>query len=324
MDLQWYYSFGWFEYSFIFLFVLAYGLYLRRMWVLSGLFKVYRRWLFIKLPLRIVYFSLLLIALVGPSFGYGKKFIQAVGKEIFILIDLSKSMDANDIQPSRLEKVKYEVKNLIQTFENDRIGIIVFSTEAFLQCPLTYDKGALELFLQNINTLTMPTGGTDFYSPLNLALKKMKAEQNKITDFKAKLVLLISDGEDFGDKTNEILSEYQKQGIRVFTLGVGTPQGSRIPMQDRFKYDKQGLPVVTRLNYAILNQIAEKTGGQFFEINREKNDISQLIKTIQNIKGQRLDIRTTDVSFNKYEYFLWVALALICLDIIFIIKVIKL
>ncbi|MCU0446105.1 MAG: VWA domain-containing protein [Microscillaceae bacterium] len=323
MDLQWYYSLTWVEYFFISVFGLALGLYLYRMWHLAQKLKSPKRFIFIKLPLRIIYFILLIIALIGPSFGFGKKFVQAVGKDIYILIDLSKSMTAADISPTRLEKVKYEIKNIIQSLETDRIGLIVFAHDAFLQCPLTYDRNALAIFLQNINPGLMPSGSTDFNPALQMAMTRHEISQNRLTDFKAKLVILVSDGEHFGSDTTPLIQQYKRKGLRLFTIGVGTPQGSRIPASGGFQLDKNGSIAISRLNYQKMEELATQTGGQYFEISPEKNQISQLIKTIQQVKGQRLDVRTMDVSSNKYEYFLWIALALIAIDIIFIVKVLK-
>jgi Ca-activated chloride channel homolog len=323
MDLQWYYSLTWVEYGFVIVFGLAMSLYLYRMWHLATQLKSRKRLIFIKLPLRITYFILLIIALVGPSFGFGKKFVQAVGKDIYILIDLSKSMTATDISPTRLEKVKYEIKNIIQSLETDRIGLIIFANDAFLQCPLTYDRNALSIFLQNVQPNLMPSGSTDFYPALKMALDRHEISQNRLTDFKAKLVILVSDGEDFGSDTSFLMQEFKRKGLRIFTIGVGTAQGSRIPVSGGFQLDKNGNIAVSQLNYQKMNELATQTGGQYFEISAEKNEVSQLVKTIKEIKGQRLDVRTIDVSSNKYEYFLWIALALICIDIIFIVKVLK-
>lgn len=117
---------------------------------------------FIKAILRTIYFGLIITALLGPSFGDTSREIKTVGKDIFICIDLSQSMNATDVQPSRLEKVKFELKNIVEAFNSDRIGLIMFSSEAYMQCPLTYDNNALNLFIQTLNTDMVPNFGTDF------------------------------------------------------------------------------------------------------------------------------------------------------------------
>src|SRR5690606_2500483 len=132
---------------------------------------------FIKVIFRTLYFVLFMIALLGPSFGGSKKEVKSVGKDIMICVDLSKSMDAFDIQPSRIEKIKFEMKRIVYAFSADRIGVIIFSSEAFVQCPLTYDQNALNLFIETLHSGLVPNTGTDFGPPLKLALKKLQDEE---------------------------------------------------------------------------------------------------------------------------------------------------
>src|SRR5690606_36865695 len=172
---------------------------------------------FIKLAVRTLFFALLLVAILGPSFGGSKREVKAIGKDIMICIDLSKSMDAFDIQPTRLEKVKNEMKKVVAAFNSDRIGLVIFGSEAFMQCPLTYDQNALNLFIETMNTNLVPVGATDFGPPLKLALDKLSSENSQLTDPKSKVIILISDGEDFGEKPAEVVREIERQDIRLFT-----------------------------------------------------------------------------------------------------------
>ena len=137
--MAWFRSFSWVEIAFVAAFILFYGLYLVRMIRISRVLKSSLSAVFVKLALRTALFALLIVAYLGPSFGEAKREVQSVGKDIMICVDLSKSMDAFDIQPSRLEKIKFEMKKLVESFNSDRLGIIIFSSEAFMQCPLTYD-----------------------------------------------------------------------------------------------------------------------------------------------------------------------------------------
>ncbi len=131
------------------LFCIFYGLFVFRIVRISRTLNTPFYTIFIKLALRTAFFALLLIAFLEPSFGDSKKEIKSVGKDIMICVDLSKSMDAFDVQPLRLEKVKYEMKRIVEAFNSDRVGVIIFSSEAFMQCPLTYDQNALNLFIEN-------------------------------------------------------------------------------------------------------------------------------------------------------------------------------
>jgi len=257
---------------------------------------------------------LFIVALLGPSFGQSSKEIRSVGKDIMVAVDLSESMRANDIAPTRLEKVKFELKNLVDAFSSDRIGIVIFSSEAFVQCPLTYDQNALYLFIETLNTGLVPNRGTDFGPALGLALDKLENNEGSSLDQKSKVLVLISDGEDFGDDTGAIINKIRERDIRLYTLGVGTVRGSKIKTRNGFKKDQSGTDVVTKLNSSSLKNLASKTGGKYFEINETSNDINRLINTISNIEGELRDTRQVDVSANKYYYFLAVALFLLIMD----------
>ena len=279
--------------------------------------------IFYKLVLRSLLFALLLVAFLGPSFGDSRKEVKSVGKDIMICVDLSKSMDAFDIQPSRLEKVKFEMRRIVDAFSSDRIGIIIFSSEAFMQSPLTYDQNALNLFIETMNTGLVPSSGTDFGPPLRMALTKLNDQEGPSSRQKSKVIILISDGEDFGENTGESIKQIQDEGIKLFTLGVGTRQGSRLYAGSGFKTDRQGNTVITRLDSRSLESLADRTGGEYFEINETKNDVSRLIHTISGIEGELRDTRFVDVSANRYYYFLVFALFLLVVDIIINVKTVK-
>lgn len=268
-------------------------------------------------------FALLIVAILGPSIGDSKREVRSEGKDIIMCVDLSKSMDAFDIQPSRLEKVKYEMKKIVSAFNSDRIGIIIFSSEAFMQSPLTYDQNALNLFIEAMNSSLVPASGTDFGPPLRMAVKKMEDEEvSGPLEAKSKVIILISDGEDFGDNADEAAKEIQKQNIKLFTLGVGTEEGGKIYAANGFKKDRQGNTVVSKLNSKELRALAAKTDGQYFEINDKQNDVSRLISTINKIEGQLRDSRMVDVTANRYYYFLGMAIILFFIDVLVRIKTI--
>lgn len=262
---------------------------------------------------------------MGPSFGEGQREVKSIGKDLFIAVDLSQSMNARDVAPTRLEKIKFELKNIVEAFSSDRIGIIIFTSEAFLQSPLTYDKAALlDLSIELLNTNLITSDGTDFGPPLKMALEKLESEESSVTQPKSKIIVLISDGEDFGDDTEKIAEEIEAADIKLFTLGIGTEKGGKIPDRTGYKKDRTGKEVVTKLNPKSLKNLANQTDGQYFEINESKNDVKRLISTIDKIEGELRDSKTLDVTTNKYYYFLWGALALICLDLLLSLKIVKL
>ncbi|MCO6357411.1 vWA domain-containing protein [Roseivirga pacifica] len=312
--MTWFKSLGNTEIIFIALFLVAYAVYIIRLLRISKRLNTSFRPLFFKIFLRTSAIILMIIALLGPSFGETTKEVKSEGKDIFIAVDLSQSMNAFDIAPTRLEKVKFELSKIVEAFSSDRIGLIIFSSEAFVQCPLTYDQSALNLFISTLNTSLVPNAGTDFGAPLNIALEKMEQTEAPVTQQKAQIILMVSDGEDFGDETDESAKKVVKSGIQLFTLGVGTEAGSKIRQARGFKRDREGNEVVTKLNSKSLRKLAVDTGGKYFEINKEQNDVSRLIRAINEVEGEVRDARMIDASANKFYFFLLGALILLALD----------
>ncbi|MBN8650182.1 MAG: VWA domain-containing protein [Cytophagales bacterium] len=315
-------NFGWVEAILLGLFVVAYGIYLWRIIRISRALHAPAYTIIFKLALRSIAVALIIISILGPTYGDSKKEIKSVGKDIMMCVDLSKSMDAFDIQPTRLEKIKFELKKIVAAFNSDRLGLVIFSSEAFMQCPLTYDQNALNLFIETMNTNLVPASGTDFGPPLKMALTKMTDESDEGNQ-KSKVIVLISDGEDFGEETDEIARQVEDDGIRLFALGVGTEQGSQIAASKGFRTDQKGNVVVTKLNPASLKDLANKTDGQYFEINESRNDVNRLINAINKIEGQMRDARLVDVSSNRYFYFLLAALILLVFDVMVSVRTVR-
>lgn len=316
-------TFGWVEGVFVGLFVVAYGIYLFKIIRISKTLKTPFSTVFVKLGLRSIILILLIISILGPTFGDSRREIKSVGKDIMFCVDLSKSMDAFDVQPTRLEKIKFEMKRIVAAFNSDRLGIVIFSSEAFMQCPLTYDQNALNLFIETMNSNLVPSSGTDFGPPLKMALSKLNEQESASEQQKSKVIVLISDGEDFGEDTDDMAKEVEDQNIKLFTLGVGTERGSQIATGRGYKTDQQGNTVVSKLNPASLKNLASKTDGQYFEINESRNDVNKLINVISKIEGQVRDARLVDVSANRYFYFLLAAVLLLMLDILFSIRTVR-
>ena len=313
-----------FEIGIVSIFIIAYFIFiLKNVKIAKSLNKNYPLTTILKFLLRFSALTLLIISLLAPTFGTKKANILAVAKDIFIAVDLSESMNAQDIQPSRLEKVKFELKKIINEFPSDRIGLIIFSNEAFVQCPLTYDKSAIALFIETLSSNLVPNAGTDFFEPLQLAYNKFLIEDEDAKK-SSKIILLISDGEDFSDKTTSILEDLTDQNIKIFTLGVGTKKGIKIPTKRGYKKDKEGNEVVSKLNSKDLKKIAYDTEGKYYEINDELTQTEKLINDINKIKGEIRETKLLDVNNNKYFYFTFAALTIIIIDFLFQTKTFKL
>jgi len=322
--MEWIKNIDYIEIILIFLFLFFYFLYFVKIKNIDKNIPVNFDKILIKFLLRSIYFCLFILSILGPSFGESKKEIEIVGKDIMIAIDLSESMNANDIQPSRLEKIKFELKNIVKEFYSDRIGIVMFSNDAFVQCPLTYDKNALNLFIETLNTGLVPNTGTDFGPPLKISLDKLKNNDSKPNTNKSKIILLISDGEDFGENTDQHINNIKNSSIKLFTLGIGTEKGiTLISSNGKIKKDQNGDDVITKLNSISLKKIASMTNGKYYEITNNKNEIKQLINQINSLEGNIQDSIKLDISKNKYHYFLLIGIFLFVIDFLFTFKVLK-
>ena len=310
--MDWLYPWTKVEWLWVLLFVAVYLWYVVRLRRVANILQQdCRRWIY-KLLLRSTVLTLLIAALLGPSLKREHEEVHIRSKDIFFCLDASSSMDAVDVSPSRIEKVKLELKHVISELAGDRMGVIIFSSEAFVQCPLTYDISALMLFVDALRTDLVPRGGTDFGAALRLGHEKLKkaAEQHHIPT--ARVLVLISDGEDFGEGTKDILNDIRRSDTKLFTLGIGSEEGGKIPTRRDVRRDKQGRPIHTRL----MREELQKIGESYFEISPQINHRSQLVTELRKIKGTLHGKETTEGRLNMYRYLLFVALSLCVLDIL--------
>lgn len=310
------------EYCFIIAFIALYLFYMVRSFLIARKFNTSNRAIIIKLVIRTVYMSALIGALLGPSFGMTENDARSNGKDIFLAIDISKSMDAIDIDPSRLEKIKFELINGIQQLKNNRIGIVIFSKDAYVYTPLTYDLDALVLFIQKLNTNLISEGGTDLNAPIQLINSKFS--QNESSKFRTKVAVLITDGENFEELNQSNISFLRNNYISLLVLGVGTIEGGKIKVPDGYKKDKDGIDVVSHLDNQLLKRITSNAFGTYFEVNAKQNNFTALLTAINKVENKLLDSRKIMVANNKYYYLLLIALIFISIDIVITVRVIKL
>lgn len=228
---------------------------------------------------------------------------QNVGSTIFVL-DVSNSMNAQDIQPSRLEEAKNIIINSLQKMSNDRVGIIVFAGDAYSVMPLSSDYSAAETYLQGIETSVIQNQGTDFLKPIQIAAQKFK----NITKGSRNIVLL-SDGEDNEGHEDEAINIAKKEGIRVTTIGVGTEEGAPIPeyyfgQLMGYKTDMYGETVVSKLQTKALKNISSSTGGTYLEGNNLDSAINNLIDELRKNTGSTSTTISSQSAVHYYQYFL--------------------
>ena len=205
--------------------------------------------------------ALMLFALAGPRWGSHYQEVSQKGVDIMILVDVSPSMRVEDIKPDRLERARREILDFLTVVQGDRVGLVAFSGAAFVQCPLTLDYAALDMFLGQLEPDLIPVPGTDLGAAIEMGLSSF--------DFKAetdKVILLITDGEDNEGKGLDAAREAAEKGVKVFVFGMGETSGGPIPASDGkggFKKDKEGKLILSRLEEESLRRIASATGGTY-------------------------------------------------------------
>lgn len=302
--------------------MLVYATYFIRLYLVARRLGTTARSVIIKFIIRGIYLGLCILGLLGPSFGVNEIESQATGKDIFFVFDLSRSMDAIDIEPSRLEKTKFELIKNIDLLKSDRIGLIVFSSDAYTHTPLTFDRDAIRLFIQKLNTGLFVNNGTDLNAALTLILKKFQASSS-LNSRKTKVIVLISDGEDFGKIEPSVIYSLKQNKINLLTLGVGTPQGGFIREGMDYKKDKNGQEVVSKLNAPYLINLTKTLNGKYFQLTNQVNGVADLLKEVDRVESNWIDTRKMTVANNKYYYFVILALLLMVIDILFTVRTIK-
>jgi Ca-activated chloride channel family protein len=308
------------EIAFIAAFFVFYIIYFARIALVSKGFKISYKGIIFKFVLRSIYFFLILIALLGPTFGGIKKEIKAVSKDVYIILDLSASINAQDILPSRVVKAKKELETLVSQSPSDRFSLIVFSDKAFVHCPLTQDGDAFIQFLHSANTSILPGSGSNLADAIDVTTKLLAAEKTKDN---TQVCLLVSDGEDFSESAYSKLGYFKKNKIDFFALGVGTTEGSKIPSNSTSLKDSEGNIIVSRLNEEHLMEVCERANGKFFKINKKLSQANQMRQHIHNIKGKPKDMKKHNSLDNKFYYFLLLALGFIIIDILVGVHIIK-
>ncbi|RAP27385.1 hypothetical protein DID78_06210 [Candidatus Marinamargulisbacteria bacterium SCGC AG-343-D04] len=251
-----------------------------------------------------------IIALLRPQYGVVFEQVERRGHDIFIAFDLSNSMLAQDVRPSRLEHAKREVLGLIDELKGDRIGLIAFAGDAFVQCPLTTDYSALKMYLDILDPAIIPVPGTDVAT----AIKTARLTFKRVSQGNKPILILITDGESFENdpvKSAEVAAE---EGMTIYTIGIGSSSGEPIPEFDAkgrligYKKDKQGEVVVSKLNEGLLKQISELSEGKYFHSSLGSFVMDKVYKDISFFEKQRLEESLLKIHKDRYQWFLAIAL----------------
>jgi len=253
----------------------------------------------LKAALLVASTALLLLALARPQLGTKLMTVKREGQDIVIALDVSKSMLAEDIQPNRLEKAKHEIASLIDRLQGDRVGLVAFAGRGFIECPLTLDYGAAKMFLDFMGPDLIPVPGTALTEAIQKAAEAFVEKERK-----HKVLILITDGEDHEGDPVEAAKQAEQEGIVIYTVGIGSPQGVPIPEVDAngnrtggFKKDRSGQVVTSRLDEVTLQRIALETGGKYFRASGGEAELDQIYSDIAGMEKKEL----ASQQFTQYE-----------------------
>lgn len=262
-----------------------------------------------KCVLMSVGFLFLCIALLRPQWNKAEETIVQEGRDLYIALDISRSMLASDCKPNRLECAKAKIKRLVKKLSCERVGLILFSGTAFVQCPLTSDYAAFYLYLDAVDAELISSGTT----ALDQAIRQALISFGTMPERKSKLLVLFTDGEDFSRNLNDIKQEAISQRLSIFTVGVGTTDGAPVPLFDAHgvpighQRNGQGGVVISRLNEAVLQDLSADAGGVYIRFTENDDDIGQFVRAVHSFDKEQLGERKISRHEDQYHYFLMVS-----------------
>ena len=268
---------------------------------------------------RLVFFSLawffLVVALARPQIGARLKEKRHKGAEIMIALDVSNSMLAQDYAPNRLERAKLAISRLVDKLGGDRIGLVVFAGQSFVQLPITTDYVSAKLFLNSINTGSVPVQGTAMAEAITTCIKSFSNTDTEQTK-NDRAIILITDGENHEDNPVAAAEEAAKVGIRVFTIGVGSPEGKPIPVGENGELlkDSEGNIVVTKLDEKTLAEIATAGEGAYVRAGNEEFGLNPIIDELKNLQSKEFQSVVFEDYDEQYMYFIGIALLFLLLE----------
>lgn len=268
----------------------------------------------LKIILFLFAYSLVVIGLANPQIGTKLEEVKREGVDIIIALDVSNSMKAEDIKPSRLERSKQAISRLIDKLENDRIGIIVFAGNAYVQLPITTDFAAAKLFLSSIDTDIIPTQGTAIGSAIDLATESFVGQDNK-----HKALVIITDGENHEDDAIDAAKNANEKGVIIHTIGMGSPEGAPIPVyrngvQVDFMKDHDGNTVITKLDQIGLEKIAAEGKGQFIRASNSDDGLNTILNEITKMDKKSFGTKMFTEYEDRFQYFIGAGLLFLLIE----------
>lgn len=281
------------------------------------IYSVSRKRQILKIALLVGAVGFMALSVARPQIGTKLEEIKREGVDIIVALDVSLSMMAEDIKPNRLEKAKHEIEGLIDRLQGDRIGLIAFSGVAFVQCPLTLDYSAAKIFLDIMDPDLIPEPGTNIVDAIATALKAFEQMERKY-----KVMVLITDGENHGDDPLKIAEEAERQGVKIYTVGIGSVKGEPIPIvsetgvRQGFKKDRKGGVVVTKLDEITLEKIALQTGGKYYRATTGEAELDKIYDEISRMEKKQLASLQYSQFEDRFQYVLIFAILFLVIEML--------
>ncbi len=254
-------------------------------------------------------FEMVVIGFANPQIGTRQEKIKREGIDVIMALDISNSMLSEDIKPNRLLRAKNFISNFMDELHNDRLGMIVFAGRSYMQMPLTVDYSAGRMYLKSVNTHLVPTQGTNIAEAVNMARENFVQGENK-----SKALIIITDGEDNEGGVDEAIADAVKEGVKVFTVGVGTDNGGPIPVGSDYKRDEEGNIVLSKMNQPMLRELAQKGNGKYFQLGSGKDEIKAIFKELGRVQTRQFEeIVFTDFN-DQFQWCLAIAAILLLLE----------
>lgn len=264
---------------------------------------------------RVVLFSLafasFVIGIARPQIGAKLSEHKAKGVEVMICLDVSNSMLAQDYSPSRLDRAKLAISRFVDKLQEDRIGLIVFAGQSFVQLPITTDYVSAKMFLGSVNTESVPVQGTAIGDALRTAMRSFSTQSSK-----SRVIIVITDGENHEDDAVEVAKQAAEIGVRVFTVGVGSPEGKPIPMGGELLKDREGNIVVTKLDEKTLQDIADAGNGAYVRAGNSEFGLNPIIDSIRKMDAEEFSSVVFEEFDEQFMYFFAFALLLLVLEML--------
>lgn len=266
----------------------------------------------LRLSLFAIAFMFFILGISRPQMGAILKEHKTRGAEVMVVLDVSNSMLAQDYSPNRLERAKLAISRMVDKLRDDRVGLIVFAGNSFVQLPITTDYVSAKMFLSSISTESVPIQGTAMGEAISTALRSFSAQSDK-----SRAIIVITDGENHEDDPVAAARQAAELGVRVFTIGVGSPQGTMIPMGDgQYLEDRDGNPVVTRLDDKVLQEVAEAGKGLYVHAGNREFGLDPVIEEISRMDDEEYNSIVFEEYDELYMYFLAVAFFFLVLEML--------